>query len=319
MSHAPILVVSTPDDAALHVLQPPPAGERLAIGWDPAELGANAAEAEILVACGAGRRQLEPLLPAAPKLRWIHSLSAGVDTLLFPALVESPVVVTNARGAYSRSLGEWAMAAVLYFAKDLRRLVRSQQRGVWDVLEPSWVRGATLGIVGYGDLGRASAQLAHALGMKVLAVRRSPAPDPFCDEVLDADRLRDAIARSDYVLVTLPLTPETRHRVGAAEIAAMKPGAVLINIGRGPVVDEAPLIDALRAGRIRGAALDVFEQEPLPEGHAFYFLENVLLSAHCADHVPGWREDSMRVFLDNLALYRAGQPLRNVIDKKRGY
>jgi phosphoglycerate dehydrogenase-like enzyme len=208
---------------------------------------------------------------------------------------------------YSASLGEWVMASVLFFAKELRRLVRSQERGVWDLYEPRWVRGTTLGIVGYGDI------------MKVLAVRRRPEPDPLCDEVLGLDRLRDVMARSDYVVVALPLVPDTRHLVGAAEIAAMKPTGVFINIGRGPVVDEAPLIDALRAGRIAGAALDVFEQEPLPDGHPFYSLPNVLLSAHCADRVPTWRLDSMQLFVDNLARYRGGQPLLNVIDKARGY
>jgi phosphoglycerate dehydrogenase-like enzyme len=319
VTHPPILVVSAPDDDALKLLQPPPPGERLVIGWNPAELMAAAPEAEILVSCSASKAQLEPLFRAAPKLRWMHSLSAGLDTLLFPALAASPVVLTNARGVYSASLGEWVMASVLFFAKELRRLVRSQERGVWDIYEPQWVRGKTLGIIGYGDIGRASAQLARAFGMNVLAVRRSPAPDPLCDEVLGLDRMRDVMARSDYVVVVLPLTPETHHLVGAAEIAAMKPGGVFINIGRGPVVEETPLVEALRAGRIRGAALDVFEQEPVPAGHPLYSLPNVLFSAHCADRVPTWRTDSMQVFLDNLKRYRSGQPLLNVIDKSRGY
>jgi len=319
VSHPPILVVSAPDDAALNLLQPPPPGERLVIGWQPAELLAAAPEAEILISCSASRGQIEPLFHAAPKLRWMHSLSAGLDTLMFPGLVERPVVLTNARSVYRRSLAEWVMASVLFFAKELRRLVKSQERGVWDIYEPRWIQGTTLGIVGYGDIGRACAENARSFGMKVLGVRRRPAPDPLCDEVVGLDRMREVIARSDYVVVVLPLTAETRHLVGAAEIAAMKPGAVFINIGRGPVVDEAPLIEALRAGRIRGAALDVFEREPLPDGHPFYSLPNVLLSAHCADRVPTWREDSMRLCLENLARFREGRELVNVVDKGQGY
>ena len=319
MTHSPILVLATPDDSALSVLQPPPAGERFVVGWQPQELLPAAPEAEIIVSCSASGTQLEPLFRAAPKLRWVHSLSAGLDTLLFPALVESPVVLTNARGVYSASLGEWVMASVLFFAKEMRRLVESQERGIWDIYEPRWVRGTTMGIVGYGDIGRACATLGRAFGMNVLAVRRKPEPDPLCDEVLGLDRIRDVMARSDYVVVILPLTPQTRHLVGAAEIAAMKRDAVFVNIGRGPAVDEAALVEALRAGRIRGAALDVFEKEPLPDGHPLYSLKNVFLSAHCADRVPTWRTDSMRVFVENLARYRAGQPLLNVIDKSRGY
>jgi len=319
VSYPPILVVSAPDDAALSVLAPPPPGERFVIGWQPSELLAAAPEAEILISCSASRGQVEPLFHAAPKLRWMHSLSAGLDTLVFPALVESPVVLTNARSVFSRSLAEWVMASVLFFAKELRRLVKSQERGVWDIYEPRWIRDTTMGIIGYGDIGRACAENARSFGMKVLGVRRRPAPDPLCDEVVGLDRMRDVIARSDYIVVILPLTAETRHLVGAAEISAMKPGAVFINIGRGPVVDEAPLIEALRAGRIRGAALDVFEQEPLPDGHAFYSLPNVLLSAHCADRVPTWRQDSMRLCLENLARFRRGQELLNVIEKGQGY
>ena len=182
--------------------------------------------------------------------------------------------------------------------------------------------GRTLGVVGYGDIGREVARRAHALGMRVVALRRRPelsAGDPLADELLGEDRLLELMARADDVVVATPLTPRTRGLVGRDAIAALKPTAVLVNVGRGPVVDEQALVEALAAGRIRGAALDVFETEPLPAGHPLWTLPNVLLSPHCADHVPGWVEAATRAFLDELERYRRGEPLRNVVDKTHGY
>ena len=287
-----VLVLAAADDASLSRLSGLPPGVRTVIGQAPEDFGEALRTAEAIFHCSGGRKRLEPLLAQAPRVRWVHSRSAGVENILFPALVESEVVVTNARGAYSRSLAEWAMAAVLFFAKDLRRLVRSQGEGRWDVFEPEEVAGKTLGIVGYGDIGRAVARQARALGMSVLALRRraSAAGDGVAEEVAGKDGLVNLMRRSDYVVAATPLTPETRGLIGREAIAAMKPSAVFVNIGRGPVVDEAALVEALTARRIRGAALDVFEKEPLPEGHPLYKLDNVLLSPHSADNVPGWRE-----------------------------
>ena len=152
--------------------------------------------------------------------------------------------------------------------------------------------------------------------MRVLALRRStPSADPLVDEFVGADGLSDLMARSDYVAVALPLTPETRGLIGRRALGAMKPTAVFINVGRGAVVDEEALIEALQGKRIHGAALDVFVTEPLPSGHPLYGMDNVLLSAHCADHTPTWRDEAVRLFLDNLGRFRRGEPLRNVIDK----
>jgi phosphoglycerate dehydrogenase-like enzyme len=258
----------------------------------------------------------------AQNARWVHSRWAGIEGLLFPALVESEAVLTNGRGSFADSLGEFVIAAVLFFAKDLRRMRRSQAQGRWDPFDPEWVRGKTLGIIGYGEIGRAAAQRARAFGMKVIGVRRRPeqsAGDALVDEVLSFERRSELMARSDYVLVATPLTAETRGIVGEREIAAMKPSAVLMNVGRGPCIDEKALLSALTSGRIRGAALDVFDQEPLPAGHPFYGLDNLLLSPHCADHVPGWLEDAMALFLDNLDRFRRNAPLLNVVDKRAGY
>jgi phosphoglycerate dehydrogenase-like enzyme len=314
-----VLVLANPGEEALRVLEPPPPGTEIVVGSRPEDFADHVAHAEILVACSMGRDRVRPVFLAAPRLRWIHSLANGVDTLLFPELVESPVVLTNARRVYSRSLAEWVMGAVLYFAKDFRRLIAQQQAQRWEQFDVRMAQGAVLGIVGYGDIGRTIAERASAFGMKVHAVRRTPASDALCEHVVGPSGLHGVLAASDYVVVAAPLTPETRGLIGAAEFAAMKADAVFMNVGRGPVVDEAALVEALRAGRLRGAALDVFEREPLAPGHPLFGLENVLLSPHSADHVAGWREDSMRAFLENLARDRAGQALHNVVDKARGY
>jgi phosphoglycerate dehydrogenase-like enzyme len=158
--------------------------------------------------------------------------------------------------------------------------------------------------------------------MRVLALRRRPAlseSDPLIDGIYTPDRLRAMISECDYVVASAPLTPETRGLVGAREIAAMKPGAVIINVGRGPVIDEGALVEALEAGRIKGAALDVFDVEPLPAGHPFYRLPNVLLSPHSADHTAGWVDMAMEMFVRNLNHFIKGEPLENVVDKQSGY
>jgi phosphoglycerate dehydrogenase-like enzyme len=314
-----VLVVAPPDDTSVRRLDALPPGVRTVRGQRPEDFGDAIAKAEIVLHCSGGRKRLEPLLAETPRVRWVHSCSAGVENVLFPALVESPIVLTNSRGTYSRSLAEWTLAAVLFFAKDLRRLVRSQAQGRWDPFDPEEIAGRTLGVVGFGDIGRAVARYARALGLRVLALRRQPDPHELADEVVGPDGLLDLMRRSDYVVVAAPITPDSRGLVTREAIQAMKPSAVLINIGRGPVVDEAALVEALGAGRIRGAALDVFDQEPLPEGHPFYRLDNVLLSPHSADHVAGWREGAVDLFVEQVERFRRGEPLRNVVDKTHGY
>jgi phosphoglycerate dehydrogenase-like enzyme len=258
-----------------------------------------------------------------PKVEWVHSRSAGLDGLLFPELVDSPARLTNASGVFSQSLGEFVVGAILYFAKDLRRMIRNQAASVWEPFDIVEVRGQTVGIVGYGDIGRAVATRVRALGMRVLAVKRHGPPahqaDPLAERIYGPEGLVEMVSRSDYVVAAAPLTPETAGMIGARELAAMKPDAVLINVGRGPVVEEAALVKALSEKRIKGAALDVFDTEPLPQGHPFYRLENVLLSPHCADHTPDWLDQAMRFFLTQFERFRKGEPLQNVVDKRLGY
>jgi phosphoglycerate dehydrogenase-like enzyme len=316
-----VWVIARPDDPGLRVLEPPPDGVRFVVGWEPEAFdGAPAPDA--LLDCWGGPTRLVAALRKAPGVRWVHARSAGLDRVLVPEVVAHPAVVTNGRGAFSPALAEFALAAVLFFAKDLGRLLAQQAAGAWEPFDTERLEGRTVGIVGYGDIGRAVASRVRPLGTKVLALRRRPevaAGDPLVDEVLPPDRLLELMARADDVVVALPLTPATRGFVGREAIAAMKPAGVLVNVGRGPVVDERSLVEALEQRRIRGAALDVFETEPLPAESPLWRLPNVLLSPHCADHVSGWVDEAMRVFLRQLHRFRRSEPLRDVVDKARGY
>jgi phosphoglycerate dehydrogenase-like enzyme len=316
-----IWVLARPGDPGLHVLEPPPEGVRFVIGWDEEAFdGAPAPDA--LLDCWAGPTRIVAALRRAPGLRWIHARSAGLDHVLVPEVVAHSAVLTNGRGAFSAALAEFALAALLFFAKDLRRLVAQQAAGAWEPFDMERLEGRTVGIVGYGDIGRAVASRLHPLGVEILALRRRPglsAQDPIVRETLPPDQLVDLMARSDDVVVAAPLTPQTQGLVGREAIGAMKKSAVLVNLGRGPVVDETALVESLEQGRIRGAALDVFETEPLAAGHTLWRLPNVLLSPHCADHVPGWVDGAMRVFLRQLERFRQGEALRDVVDKAAGY
>ncbi|HUL34407.1 MAG TPA: D-2-hydroxyacid dehydrogenase [Candidatus Eisenbacteria bacterium] len=258
-----------------------------------------------------------------PNLRWVHSRSAGLERSLFPELVASEVPLTNGTGVFSDSLGEFVLGAMLYFAKDFRRMIRSQARGAWDPFTVHCIAGKVVGIVGYGDIGRSVAERARAMGMTVLALRRNVSRardrDALVAKVYSSENRKELLAQSDYVVVAAPLTEETRGMIGEAELAVMKPTAVLINVGRGPIIEEKALIRALSENRIKGAALDVFEQEPLPPGHPFYRMENVLLSPHCADNTPEWLADAMKFFVAQYGRFRAGEPLQNIVDKQRGY
>jgi len=315
-----LLVLADPSEPRLRMLEPFRERVRIVIGPTLESVADTAPSADAILVWAASRDLLRQVFALAPRARWVHCRSAGLDTLLFPALVDSPVPLTNSSGVYSRSLGEFVAAGVLFFAKDLHRMQRNQAAGRWEQFDVEMAHDKTMGIVGYGDIGRSAAHLARALGMRVIALRRRPEQsrgDPLVDEALGTDRLLELMARSDYVVA--PLTPDTLGLVSAEAIAAMKPSGVMINVGRGAVIDEPALIDALRHKRIRGAALDVFAQEPLPAGHPMYGLDNLLLSPHCADHTQTWIDDAMHFFTANLKRFLSGEPLLNVVEKRLGY
>src|ERR1035437_8702440 len=312
-----VLVLSNADDPELRMLD----GLHHIRIDSPADLTAAAKEAEVILHWTGPRDLLRTVFLASPAVRWVHSRSAGLDRILFPELAQSPVPLSNGSGVFSQSLGEFALAAILYFAKDFRRMLRNQEAGCWEQFLVEEISGQTVGIVGYGDIGRAVASRVHALGMRVLATKRHvPATtDPLIEHFYKPDERLEMMARCDYIVATAPLTEETRHMISDAEFGVMKSTAVVINVGRGPVIDEAALLRALTANRIKGAGLDVFEHEPLPAGHPLYKLENVLLSPHCADHTADWQDQAMRFFLKQYDRFEKGEPLKNIVHKRLGY
>jgi phosphoglycerate dehydrogenase-like enzyme len=319
MDHQTLIVLANPAEPQLAMLEELPAETSLAVGNSPEAFTRTAADANVIFNWSGSRTLLREVFGMCPRVEWVHSRAAGLDSVLFPELVEHPVPLTNGSGVFSPSLGEFVLGAILYFAKDFRRMNRHQEAGEWEPFDITLISGQTAGIVGYGDIGRACASRLKAMGMRLLAVKRSPNEDPWVEQMYTPEQRIEMIRRCDYIVVAAPLTPSTRGMLGAAEFAAMKPSAVVINVGRGPVIDESAMVEALSQGRIQGAALDVFDHEPLPAGHPFYSLRNVLLSAHCADHTPDWMDLAMRFFLQQFERFRKGEPLLNVVDKRLGY
>ncbi len=321
MPEITLWVLSNPAASYLRLLEQLPEETTIAVGNLAEAFERSPQPDAVMVGIGQGGL-LRDLWPTISKAKWVHSFTAGMESVLFPALIESHIPVSNAKGVFGRSLGEFAIASALFFAKDFPRMIASRQAGKWDPFDVEELTGRTFGIVGYGGIGREAAQRAKAMGMKVLALRRHPGrsgEDGLLDAVYGPAQLNEMVAACDYLLACAPNTPETRGMIGAAQFAVMKPEAVVINLGRGPVIEEGALVEALRTRRIKGAALDVFDVEPLPDGHPFYSLDNVLLSPHCADHTPGWLEESMQFFVDNCLRFIEGQPLENLVDKNLGY
>lgn len=264
----------------------------------------------------------------AQKLRWIHAPAAAVDQLLIPALVKSDVVVTNAREVHGPVVAEHVIALIFALAKKIHQAVRLQQKHAWgqdrlwnEMPRPRELSGATLGLIGLGNIGSEVAKRASALGMRVIASREHAHNEKptGVDEVVNSDQVDWILGQSDFVVLAAPLTPGTRGLVNAARLAAMKPDGCLINVGRGPLVDENALADALRNRRIGGAALDVFEQEPLPSDSVLWDLENLLITPHTAALTEKLWQRHYELFSENLRRYLSEEPLLGVVDKQKGY
>jgi phosphoglycerate dehydrogenase-like enzyme len=276
--------------------------------------------ADVLLAWDFRTPALAEAWASANRLRWVHTASAGVDNVLTPSVAASAVTVTNSRGVFDSAIAEYVLGLVLAFAKDLAGTWDRQRRRVWEHRETERVAGTTAVVVGVGPIGRAIARLLRAVDMRVLGVGRTARDDdPDFGVVTASTDLARLLPEADYVVLAAPLTEKTRGVVGATELAAMRPTARLINVGRGELVDEAAIVDSLRAGRIGGAALDVFEREPLPPGSPLWTLPRVMVSPHMSADAFGWREQLAELFLDNLHRWCAGEPLRNVVDKDLGY
>jgi phosphoglycerate dehydrogenase-like enzyme len=273
------------------------------------------------------------LLVRAPHLTWVHSATSGVERALTPAARTRDVLVTNARGVFSRPIAEHVLLMILAVSRHLPELLELQRERTWQPLEGRELRELTIGIVGYGSLGRSVASLASAFGARVIALRRHPdagAPtsaddedgfpfEPRVERVVGPDGLLDLLAESDIVVLAAPLTPETDGMIDEAAVAAMQRDAWLINVARGRLVDDTALIRALRDNRIGGAALDTFRDEPLPPGSPYWELPNVILTPHTAWSSARVLDRSIDLFCDNLVRFSRGKPLRNVVDPAAGY
>lgn len=302
--------------ASIHRLAP---DMEILVTEDRAEIQAALDEIEI-----AARRFPHDLVLKASGLRWFQQWGAGADWLLrYPQVADLDLVVTNASGVHAIPISEHILAFLLAFARGLHSAVRAQEHRTWtrgvgeDVFE---LAGKTMVLVGVGAIGGRTAEIATALGVEVLGVRRHPAADaPSVAAMYGPDRLLDLLPRADFVVLTVPLTPETRNMIGERELRAMKRTAYLVNIGRGGTIQERALIQALQQGWIAGAGLDVFETEPLPESSPLWQMANVIITSHYAGRTPHYEERAMAIFMENLERYRAGKPLRNVVDPVLAY
>lgn len=256
-------------------------------------------------------------LVEAGSVRWISNAGSGVNHLA--PWDPARVTVTNSAGVAADAMAEFALAAMLHFATGRPQLARDQAARRWETRMTRPMAGATLLCIGLGQTGRRMAALGKALGMQVLGVRAIAAPTGNVDRVFGPDQLKEAFADADYILVCLPLTDTSTGLLGPAAFAAVKPGAVFVDLSRGGIVDHNQLTAALDDGRLLGAALDVFPVEPLPKGDPLWQRENVLISPHCSGVYEGWEVRSVELFADNLHRWARGEPLKNVVDPAKGY
>jgi phosphoglycerate dehydrogenase-like enzyme len=274
------------------------------------------AAAEIMVGWNIPREAVQ----RASRLKWIHSTAAGVDQLLYPEIRERGIILTASMGIHHQ-LVEHIFAFLLALERRLHVAMRLQLQRKWDRTNTvgDELSGKTLGILGLGTIGQQLVRKAQAFDMRVIGTKRTPTPIPGVDRVLPPDGLPQVMRESDAVVVALPLTPQTRGLIGERELQMMKPTAWFINVGRGPIVHETALIQALRARRIAGAALDVFEHEPLRSDSPLYELDNVILTPHVSGASPRYMDRAVPLFCENLARYLRGAPLQNLVDPERGY
>ena len=277
-------------------------------------------------------------LAIATRLRWLQLHSAGADHILNHPIMQRDIAVTTVSGIHATPIAEYVFASMLAFRWQVPQWTQCQRETRWP--SDRWnsyarpeLRGSTLGIVGYGSIGREVGRLGKAFGMRVLALRRSPGQaekgyavertgDPagaIPERFFSPEHLHEMLSECDYVVVALPLTAETEHLIGEAELRAMKPSAYLVNIARGPILDEQALVRALREGWIAGAGLDVFEREPLPDDSPLWALDNALISPHVAGFTPRYDERAAALFVENLGRYLSGEPLLNLVDRAQGY
>ncbi|SNX53089.1 D-2-hydroxyacid dehydrogenase [Thermoanaerobacterium sp. RBIITD] len=273
---------------------------------------------EILI-CYDGDVDIE-LIKKADKLKWIHLLSAGADNMPFKTLKERGIILTNSRGVHKYQISEQVLGYMLMFERGLNTFLRKQLNKEWDrSIRVSELFGKTICIIGIGSIGEEIARLSKEFGMKTIGVRRSGKPSKFIDEMYNDEDLLKAVSKSDYVICALPLTDDTYHMLNKEFFENMREGSYFINIGRGRVVDEKALIDALKNKKIEGAALDVFEEEPLPKNSPLWDMENVIITPHMAGISPYYMKRALEIIKSNLKAYLSEGEFINLIDLSRQY
>lgn len=283
-----------------------------------AELDGVLCDAEVVYAL----KMPDRLLARAPLLRWIQTISTGVDRVLTPELTASDVTITNMSGIHEVAIAEYVLMVMLMFVKQVPRAFYQQIEGRWKWYAVDVLAGKVVGVVGLGRIGREVARVCKLFGMHVLATRRSAVEGETADNV-DAVyplvRLHELLGESDFAVIAVPLTPETTRLIGEPELRAMKPAARIINVARGNIIDEPALIRALQEGRLAGAGLDVYSQEPLPPDSPLRHMRNVIFTPHVSGDLEAYDTMAAALFAENLRRYAGGQPLLNVVDKTRGY
>ena len=315
-----IVVLTAPGEGLPEGLDTLHGEAEIVLAEDEASLRRALPGARVMCVTDFRTEALRAAWPAADALEWIHATSAGVDALLTPEVRASDVPVTNARGIFDGCIAEYVLGQIIAFCKDFSGNWQYQQAHVWQHRETEPVAGRSVLVIGAGSIGRRIARLCGAVGLVVDGVGRRARPgDEDFGAIYAQDDLLSLLPDYDFVVIAAPLTPDTEGLFGAAEFRAMPASARLINIGRGPIVRTDALIAAIEGGEIDGAALDVFEQEPLPADHPLWDLPNVQISAHMAGDFIGWKRALSRQFIDNYRRWRDGQPLVNVVDKQHGF
>jgi phosphoglycerate dehydrogenase-like enzyme len=287
---------------------------------DAARLGEAITEADAVFLVNFQSSVLKDVWARRQRLRWVHVAAVGVNAVLFPELVSSDVILTNSRGVFDAAMGEYVLAMMLALAKDLARTIQLQRERSWQHRDPALLRGGTVLVVGVGGIGAGVAESAAANGMTVIGVGRQArdAQGPF-NRIAAVGELKSLVPQADWIVLATPLTAQTRGLFSRELIWSMRPTARLINVARGDVVDEDALVEALQAGRIAGAGLDVVKTEPLPADHPLWGMPNVIISPHMSVDVPESRQWLMELFLQNLDRFGRGEPLLNVVDKGLGF
>lgn len=291
-----------------------PAAVELVAARTPSEAQAAVADAEVVLTSGL----MDPgYLRAARRLRWLQATSAGVEPLLAPGALPAGVRLTRLTGSFGPRMAEYVLAYMLAVTQRIPLALRQQAERRWQPYRPDVLAGKTVGVAGLGRIGGEVARRCALLGLRVLGCSRSRPEDLPLAAWYPPERRAEFVAGCDFVVLCLPATPETRRFIGPAELDAMRPGAWLVNVGRGALVDEAALAEALRAGRIGGAVLDVFEREPLPPDSPLWSLPNAIVTPHVAG--PTLPEEAVAAFVANLRRYLRGEPLLDEVDLRRGY